>query len=106
MNKAKEEMAEITNKNLLKGSLADAIKGADVFIGLSVAGVLKPEMVKTMTSNPIFFAMTNPIPEIMPAESKAAGTGVVATGFYKCSATKLFSSFVNFYFSQFITPFI
>lgn len=71
MNKAKEEMAEIANKNLIKESLADAIKGADVFIGLSVAGVLKPEMVKTMTSDPIIFAMANPIPDIMPDEAKA-----------------------------------
>jgi malate dehydrogenase (oxaloacetate-decarboxylating) len=80
MNKAKEEMAEFTNKDLLKGSLAEAIIGADVFIGLSVAGVLKPEMVKTMATDPIVFTMANPIPEIMPDEAKKAGARIVATG--------------------------
>jgi len=80
MNKVKEEMAEFTNKELLKGTLTEAIIGADVFIGLSVAGVLKPEMVKTMASDSIIFAMANPIPEIMPDEAKAAGARIVATG--------------------------
>ncbi len=80
MNKAKEEMAEFTNKDLLKGSLADAIKGADMFLGLSVAGILTKEMVKSMANDPIIFAMANPIPEIMPDEAKEAGARIVATG--------------------------
>jgi malate dehydrogenase (oxaloacetate-decarboxylating) len=80
MNKAKEEMAELTNKELLIGSLSDAVKGADVFIGLSVAGVLSQEMVRSMASNPIVFAMANPIPEIMPDKAKAAGACIVAIG--------------------------
>jgi malate dehydrogenase (oxaloacetate-decarboxylating) len=80
MNPVKEEMAKITNKDKIKGTLADAIKGADVFLGLSVAGALKPEMVKTMASDSIIFAMANPTPEIMPDEAKAAGARIVATG--------------------------
>lgn len=80
MNPVKEEMAKITNKDKIKGSLAEAIKGADVFLGLSVAGALKPEMVKTMASNSIIFAMANPTPEIMPDIAKAAGARIVATG--------------------------
>ena len=80
MNSVKEEMAKITNKEKIKGTLADAIKGADVFLGLSVAGVLKPEMVKTMASDSIIFAMANPTPEIMPDIAKAAGARIVATG--------------------------
>jgi len=80
MNPVKEKMAKITNKDKIKGTLADAIVGADVFLGLSVAGVLKPEMVKTMASNSIIFAMANPTPEIMPDIAKAAGARIVATG--------------------------
>ena len=80
MNPVKEEMAKITNRGMLKGTLADAIKGADVFLGLSVAGALKPEMVKTMASDSIIFAMANPTPEIMPDEAKKAGARIVATG--------------------------
>ena len=80
MNPAKEEMAKVTNRGRVKGNLADAIKGADVFLGMSVAGVLKPEMVKTMASDSIVFAMANPIPEIMPDEAKEAGARIVATG--------------------------
>lgn len=80
MNSVKEEMAKITNKDKVKGTLADAIVGADVFIGLSVAGALTQEMVKTMASDPIVFAMANPTPEIMPEEAKAAGARIVATG--------------------------
>jgi len=80
MNPVKEEMAKITNKEKIKGTLADAIKGADVFLGLSVAGALKPEMVKTMASDSIVFAMANPTPEIMPDLAKAAGARIVATG--------------------------
>jgi malate dehydrogenase (oxaloacetate-decarboxylating) len=80
MNPVKEEMAKITNKDKIKGTLADAIKGADLFLGLSVAGALKPEMVKTMASDSIIFAMANPTPEIMPDIAKAAGARIVATG--------------------------
>jgi len=80
MNPVKEEMAKITNRGMVKGTLADAIKGTDVFLGMSVAGVLKPEMVKTMASDPIIFAMANPTPEIMPDEAKEAGARIIATG--------------------------
>ena len=80
MNPVKEEMAKITNREKLQGTLADAIKGADVFIGVSVAGAVTPEMVKSMNRDPIIFAMANPTPEIMPAEAKAAGAAVVGTG--------------------------
>jgi malate dehydrogenase (oxaloacetate-decarboxylating) len=80
MNPVKEEMAKITNKDKIKGTLADAIKGADVFLGLSAAGALKPEMVKTMASDSIIFGMANPTPEIMPDVAKAAGARIVATG--------------------------
>jgi len=80
MNSVKEEMAKVTNREMIKGTLVDAIVGADVFLGLSVAGVLKPEMVKTMASDSIIFAMANPTPEIMPDEAKAAGARIVATG--------------------------
>jgi len=80
MNPVKEEMAKITNKDKIKGTLADAIKGADVFLGLSVAGVLKPEMVKTMAADSIIFAMANPTPEIMPDVAKKAGARIVCTG--------------------------
>ena len=80
MNSSKEEMAKITNKEKIKGTLAEAVTGADVFLGLSAAGVLKPEMVKTMAKDAIVFAMANPTPEIMPDEAKAAGARIVATG--------------------------
>jgi len=80
MNSVKKEMAKITNRKMIKGTLADAIVGADVFLGLSVAGALKPEMVKTMAKDSIIFAMANPTPEIMPDEAKAAGARIVATG--------------------------
>lgn len=75
-----EELAKITNKNNQQGTLADALVGSDVFIGLSTAGVLKPEFVKNMNENPIIFALANPTPEIMPDEAKAAGAFIVATG--------------------------
>jgi len=79
-NSVKEEMAKVTNRKMIKGTLADAIVGADVFLGLSVAGALKPEMVKTMASDSIIFAMANPTPEIMPDVAKAAGARIVCTG--------------------------
>jgi len=80
MNPVKEEMAKVTNRKMIKGTLADAIVGADVFLGLSVGGILKPEMVKTMASDSIIFAMANPIPEIMPDIAKKAGARIVCTG--------------------------
>ena len=80
MNPAKEEMAEITNPRRIQGELADAMKDADVFIGLSVAGAVSPQMVQSMAGNPIVFAMANPIPEIFPDEARAAGAAIVATG--------------------------
>ena len=80
LNPVKEEMAKITNRKLEKGSLADVIKGADVFIGVSAPNTLSPEMVKTMAEKPIIFACANPTPEIMPDVAKAAGAAVVGTG--------------------------
>lgn len=80
MNKFKEEMARITNKEQKKGTLVDALVGADVFVGVSAPGVLTKDMIATMNENPIIFAMANPIPEIMPEEAKEAGALVVGTG--------------------------
>jgi malate dehydrogenase (oxaloacetate-decarboxylating) len=80
MNSAKEEMAKISNQNNIKGSLADAIVDADVFIGVSAAGALSVEMAKNMASDAIVFAMANPVPEIMPDEAKEAGIRIIATG--------------------------
>lgn len=76
----KQKVAEMTNKNNLKGGLEDAIRGADVFIGVSVPGVLKADMVRSMNENPVIFAMANPVPEIMPAEATQAGARIIATG--------------------------
>ena len=76
----KKMLCEITNKEDLRGDLSDAIKGADVFIGVSVAGALKPEMAKTMAKDAIVFAMANPTPEILPDEAKVAGVRVIGTG--------------------------
>jgi malate dehydrogenase (oxaloacetate-decarboxylating) len=80
MNWAKEEISEITNKELKKGSLADAMKEADVFIGVSQANIISEEMVKSMNKDPIIFAMANPVPEIDPELAKKAGARVVGTG--------------------------
>ena len=80
LNPAKEEIAKITNKNKEAGSLADVVKGKDIFLGVSAPGVLTTEMVSTMAKNSIIFAMANPTPEIMPDEAKAGGAAVVATG--------------------------
>lgn len=80
LNPAKREIAEITNKSCEMGSLADVIKGADVFIGVSAPGVLTKEMVASMAENAIVFACANPTPEIFPDEAKAAGAAVVSTG--------------------------
>lgn len=80
MNKYKEEIAKKTNRELLKGTLADALKGADIFVGVSSAGAVTPEMVQAMAKDPIVFAQANPVPEILPEEAKAAGAAVVGTG--------------------------
>ncbi len=80
LNAIKAEMAEISNMEMKKGSLADVIKGADVFIGVSAPGSLTKEMVKTMNPDPIVFAMANPVPEIMPDEALAAGVKIMGTG--------------------------
>ena len=80
MNPYKEEIAKITNRDKLSGKLADVMKGADVFIGLSIAGCVTREMVSSMAEDPMIFAMANPIPEIMPDEARAAGAKVIATG--------------------------
>ncbi|ABR36118.1 NAD(P)-dependent malic enzyme [Clostridium beijerinckii] len=77
---AKDALAEITNPDNIKGNLADALIGADVFVGVSAPGILKPEMVRAMNKDAIIFAMANPTPEIMPDEAKAAGARVIGTG--------------------------
>ncbi|MBQ1353585.1 MAG: NAD-dependent malic enzyme [Ruminococcus sp.] len=80
LNAVKREMAEITNLDHKTGTLADAMKGADVFLGISAAGCVSEDMVKSMAENPILFAMANPTPEIMPDLAKKAGAAVVGTG--------------------------
>ena len=77
---AKKELAKVTNPENLKGTLADAIVGADVFIGVSAPGIVTQDMVKSMNKDSILFAMANPTPEIMPDDAKAAGARVVGTG--------------------------
>ncbi len=79
-NPAQEEIAAVTNPDMEKGSLAQALKGADVFIGVSVPGVVTSEMVSTMAKDAIVFPMANPTPEIMPDLAKAGGARVVGTG--------------------------
>ena len=74
------EIAEITNKEHKSGSLADAFKGADIFIGVSAPGIVTEEMVASMAENPIVLPMANPVPEILPDKAKAAGAAVVGTG--------------------------
>jgi len=80
MNSIKEQVAKYTNREKKAGSLQDVIKGTDVFIGVSVAGALTQEMIRTMNENPIVFAMANPTPEILPEEAKEAGVKVIGTG--------------------------
>ncbi|BCZ45641.1 malate dehydrogenase [Clostridium gelidum] len=77
---AKDALAEITNPDNITGNLSDALVGADLFVGVSAPGILKPEMVKSMNKDSIIFAMANPTPEIMPDEAKMAGARVVGTG--------------------------
>ena len=79
-NFALEEISTYTNLSLNRAPLAEQIKGADVFIGLSAPNVLTSEMVKTMAQKPIVFALANPTPEIMPSEAKEAGAFIVASG--------------------------
>ncbi len=80
LNSAKQDIAKVTNREMTKGTLKDAIVGTDVFIGVSAPGVLTEEMIKTMNPDPIVLAMANPTPEIMPDEAKAAGARIVGTG--------------------------
>ena len=80
LNPVKQEMAEITNLSRKTGTLADAMVGADVFLGISAAGCVTQDMVRTMAKDPIIFAMANPTPEIMPDLAKEAGAAVVGTG--------------------------
>ena len=80
LNWMQEKMAKITNPNNETGSLADALKGADIFVGVSAPNIVTPEMVQSMAADSILFAMANPTPEIMPDVAKAAGARVVGTG--------------------------
>ena len=80
LNPAKQEIAAVTNKNGEQGSLADVIKGADVFIGVSAPGLLTQDMVRSMNRDAIIFSCANPVPEILPDQAKAAGAAVVSTG--------------------------
>lgn len=80
LNASKEDIAKVTNREMTKGSLVEAVKGTDIFIGVSAPGVLTQDMIKTMNVDPIVLAMANPTPEIMPDEAKAAGAKIVGTG--------------------------
>lgn len=84
LNIYKQELAELTNKKMETGSLADAMKGADVFIGLSVAGIVSEEMVRSMADNAIVFPLANPTPEITPEKAKKAGARIIGTGRSDC----------------------
>ena len=77
---AKQDIADFTNKNHVRGTLADAMKGADIFIGVSAPGVVTQDMIRSMAKDPIVLAMANPVPEIMPDLAKQAGAAVVGTG--------------------------
>lgn len=79
-NPVQQEMAKVTNKDKVSGDLSDALKGADVFIGVSKGGIVSEDMIRSMAKDPIVFAMANPVPEIMPDEAKNAGAAVVGTG--------------------------
>ncbi len=80
LNWMQKKMTEVTNREHAKGTLADALKGADIFIGVSAPGIVSPEMVASMNRDAILFAMANPVPEIMPDAAKAAGARIVGTG--------------------------
>ena len=77
---AKQDIADFTNKNHVRGTLQDAMKGADIFIGVSAPGCVTPEMIQSMAKDPIVMAMANPVPEIMPDVAREAGAAVVGTG--------------------------
>jgi len=80
LNPVKQELAFITNKQKLSGDLAVALQGADIFIGVSAPNIVSPEMIKTMNDRPMIFALSNPVPEIMPDLAKEAGAFIVASG--------------------------
>jgi malate dehydrogenase (oxaloacetate-decarboxylating) len=80
LNDEKKKLLEFTNHDNVSGALEDALKDADIFVGVSKAGLLTQDMVRTMAKDPVIFAMANPIPEIMPEEAKAAGVAIMATG--------------------------
>lgn len=80
LNPTKQELASLTNREKFSGLLSDAVKGADIFIGVSAPGILSVEMVKSMNARPIIFALANPTPEIMPDLAKSAGAFIIATG--------------------------
>lgn len=80
LNWMQQKMSEVTNPNNEKGNLADALKGADIFVGVSAPNIVTPEMVSSMNQDSILFAMANPVPEIMPDVAKAAGARIVGTG--------------------------
>ncbi len=80
MNWMQQKMAKVTNPQNLTGTLADAIKGADIFVGVSAANTVTPDMVSSMNRDAILFALANPVPEIMPDAAKAAGARIVGTG--------------------------
>lgn len=80
LNEAHEEISKVTNREMLKGGLVDAMRGADVFIGVSAPNIVSADMIKSMAENPIVFPMANPVPEIMPDMALKAGAAVVGTG--------------------------
>ena len=80
LNWMQKKMTEVTNLENASGTLADALKGADIFVGVSAPNIVTPEMVASMNKDSILFAMANPVPEIMPDVAKAAGARVVGTG--------------------------
>ena len=80
LNYMQQKMSEVTNPDNETGSLADALKGADIFVGVSAPNIVTPDMVSSMNHDSILFAMANPVPEIMPDIAKAAGARVVGTG--------------------------
>lgn len=84
LNPYKKELAELTNKDIRKGTLADAMKGADVFIGLSVGGIVSEDMVRSMAGDAIVFPLANPEPEILPEKAKHAGARIVGAGRSDC----------------------
>lgn len=80
LSEAHQKLASITNPRKISGSLATAVQGADLFIGVSAPGVLTEEMIRTMNRDPMVFAMANPVPEILPEKAKAAGAAIIGTG--------------------------